>query len=276
QRIPLLPTPDWSERDYDIDADPLWTYSPEPQPFEQLYYYHTDHLGTPQELLDAEGNLAWSADYKAWGEAKAAISDAAKRAGISNPLRFQGQYFDHETGLHYNRHRYYDPQIGRFISKDPISLMGGLNIFAYAPNPVHWVDPQGLAANGQLGTYGTLTGRANRRDQLEAHELIRNEALEQMGCGAKTKKGNPKRHPDNPSIALDLPTHDNVHIIENDLAKQHLGVGVNEFQLDNNRPTKRQMDVWQGALRKSGVGASQARRLRKNSEKFLKDLCCCP
>ncbi|WP_028455420.1 RHS repeat-associated core domain-containing protein [Chitinilyticum litopenaei] len=144
QRIPLLPTPDWSERNYDIDADPLWTYNPEPQPFEQLYYYHTDHLGTPQELLDAEGNLAWSADYKAWGEAKAAISEAAKRAGISNPLRFQGQYFDHETGLHYNRHRYYDPQIGRFISKDPISLQGGLNIFAYAPNPVEWIDPFGL------------------------------------------------------------------------------------------------------------------------------------
>ncbi len=49
---------------------------------------------------------------KAWGEAKAAISEAAKRAGISNPLRFQGQYYDHGTGLHYNRHRYYDTQIG--------------------------------------------------------------------------------------------------------------------------------------------------------------------
>ncbi|WP_373308287.1 RHS repeat domain-containing protein [Chitinilyticum piscinae] len=122
----------------------MWTYSPEPQPFEQLYYYHTDHLGTPQELLDSDGNLAWSADYKAWGEAKAAISEAAKRAGISNPLRFQGQYFDHETGLHYNQHRYYDPQIGRFISKDPIGLLGGLNVHVYARNPIEWIDPLGL------------------------------------------------------------------------------------------------------------------------------------
>ncbi|WP_158380805.1 RHS repeat-associated core domain-containing protein [Chitinilyticum litopenaei] len=168
QRIPLLPTPDWSERDYDYDADPLWTYSPEPQPFEQLYYYHTDHLGTPQELLDSDGNLAWSADYKAWGEAKAAISEAAKRAGISNPLRFQGQYYDHETGLHYNRHRYYDPGVGRFISKDPISLQGGLNIFAYAPNPVEWVDPLGLngvyvfeTSNGQ-----TYVGKGERSRYL--------------------------------------------------------------------------------------------------------------
>jgi RHS repeat-associated protein len=63
---------------------------------------------------------------------------------VKNPLRFQGQYFDHETGLHYNRHRYYDPKIGRFLSKDPIGLMGGFNLYSYAPNPVTWVDPRGL------------------------------------------------------------------------------------------------------------------------------------
>ncbi|AOX99261.1 hypothetical protein BJP62_01610 [Jeongeupia sp. USM3] len=108
-------------------------------------YYHVDHLGTPQLLTDAAGQIAWSAEYKAWGEAKEAISDAAKAAGMQNPLRFQGQYADEETGLHYNRHRYYDPEVGRFVSKDPIGLLGGLNTHAYAPNPVGWVDPRGLA-----------------------------------------------------------------------------------------------------------------------------------
>ena len=49
---------------------------------------------------------------------------------------FQGQYLDHETGLHYNRYRYYDPRVGRFVSKDPISYAGGLNLYAYAPNPL--------------------------------------------------------------------------------------------------------------------------------------------
>jgi RHS repeat-associated protein len=89
-------------------------------------------------MTDEQGNLVWRANYRAWGEAR------ITKEAVKNPIRFQGQYFDHETGLHYNRHRYYDPQIGRFISKDPIGLMGGLNPYAYAPNPVRWVDPRGL------------------------------------------------------------------------------------------------------------------------------------
>ena len=59
-------------------------------------------------------------------------------------LRFQGQYFDAETGLHYNRFRYYDPDIERFVSQDPIGLAGGINNYQYAPNPVGWIDPLGL------------------------------------------------------------------------------------------------------------------------------------
>ncbi|WP_445261596.1 RHS repeat-associated core domain-containing protein [Pseudomonas sp. RL_105y_Pfl2_101] len=57
--------------------------------------------------------------------AKEQRSETAKRADLRNPLRFQGQYFDVETGLHYNRYRYYDPQVGRFIGKDPIGFAGG-------------------------------------------------------------------------------------------------------------------------------------------------------
>jgi RHS repeat-associated protein len=113
---------------------------------EHTAYYHVDHLGTPQTLSDENGDVAWSAEYKAWGEAQVVISEAAKTAGINNPLRFQGQYFDEESGLHYNRHRYYDPEIGRFISSDPIGLMGGFNTHAYAPNPTGWIDPLGLAS----------------------------------------------------------------------------------------------------------------------------------
>ncbi|MFT4173775.1 MAG: RHS repeat-associated core domain-containing protein [Rhodocyclaceae bacterium] len=131
---------------YELDDDPLWTteYAPEDTPFEALGWYQCDHLGTPQELTDEHGQIAWSAHYKAWGQARQVISEAARRAGLRNPLRFQGQYEDHETGLHYNRHRYYDPGSGRFVSRDPIGLAGGINAYGYAPNPLKWVDPLGL------------------------------------------------------------------------------------------------------------------------------------
>jgi len=133
---------------YDIALDPLWNgkFEQEAEPFgkDEIAFYQCDHLGTPQELTDCEGKVAWSAQYKAWGQAKEAISAAAYKGGIRNPIRFQGQYFDEETGLHYNRYRYYDPHGGRYISQDPIRLSGGNNLQQYAPNPTEWVDTIGL------------------------------------------------------------------------------------------------------------------------------------
>ena len=63
---------------------------------------------------------------------------------IEQNLRFQGQYFDAETGLHYNTFRYYDPVVGRFLTQDPIGLYGGINLFRFSPNPYMWIDPLGL------------------------------------------------------------------------------------------------------------------------------------
>ncbi|MBB3638290.1 RHS repeat-associated core domain-containing protein, partial [Variovorax atrisoli] len=134
---------------YDIEQDSLWNGEQRqvPRAFDrrEMAFYQCDHLGTPQELTDHEGSIAWSAQYKAWGEAREAISEAGRRAGFRNPIRFQGQYWDEETGLHYNRYRYYDPFSGRFISKDPIGLQGDINVHLFAPNAVEWVDPMGLA-----------------------------------------------------------------------------------------------------------------------------------
>ncbi|SKA27428.1 RHS repeat-associated core domain-containing protein, partial [Vibrio cincinnatiensis DSM 19608] len=106
----------------------------------QYYVYQCDHLGTPLRLVTPEGDVVWQAHYETWGEAKIAIER------VVNPLRFQGQYYDDETGLHYNLARYYDPRTGRFIQPDPIGLLGGLNHYQYAPNPVMWIDPTGLCA----------------------------------------------------------------------------------------------------------------------------------
>ncbi|WP_167375394.1 RHS repeat-associated core domain-containing protein [Burkholderia metallica] len=108
-------------------------------------FYQNDHLGTPQELLDESGKVVWLGRYRAWGGEKTVWREVPERNEVGNPVRFQGQYCDDETGLHYNRYRYYDPSSGRFVSKDPIRLAGGINVYQYAPNPVEWIDPLGLA-----------------------------------------------------------------------------------------------------------------------------------
>ncbi|OAI16839.1 hypothetical protein BJL95_02405 [Methylomonas sp. LWB] len=105
-------------------------------------------------MTDSTGKIVWSARYRAYGNLALADVEA-----IDNPLRFQGQYYDAETGLHYNLNRYYDPNAGRFIHQDPIGLEGGTNVYRYAPNPLNWVDPLGLvnlntnSATGNFGVY---------------------------------------------------------------------------------------------------------------------------
>lgn len=139
---PALPSNQY--RYYEPEKDPLNKLPQAPVEQPQIYFIHTDHLGTPQEMSDVHGQMVWEARYKAWGQAQEIIAKAAQGAGISCPFRFQGQYYDEESGLHYNRHRYYDPEVGRFISSDPIRLRGGNNLYVYAPNPLEWIDPLGL------------------------------------------------------------------------------------------------------------------------------------
>ncbi|XVN73496.1 Putative deoxyribonuclease RhsC [Oligella sp. MSHR50489EDL] len=104
----------------------------------KLYHYVCDHLGTPQLLMNQGQEVVWEAEAKAWGETRV-ISHASVDDQVINNHRFQGQYYDAESQLHYNTFRYYDPELGRFISQDPIGLMGGINVYQYAPNPVEWV-----------------------------------------------------------------------------------------------------------------------------------------
>jgi len=108
------------------------------KPGEAVYYFHNDHLGTPQILTNDSQGVAWKAVYTPFGEAVPSIQT------VENPFRFPGQYYDPETGLHYNYFRYYNPQTGRYITPDPIGLEGGINLFVYvAGNPINEIDPQG-------------------------------------------------------------------------------------------------------------------------------------
>ncbi|MBQ5949683.1 RHS repeat-associated core domain-containing protein [Massilia sp. ST3] len=168
QALRLAPTTDvkalmaGNDGKYDIALDPLWNgeYEQEAEPFgkEEIAFYQCDHLGTPQELTDHEGKVTWSAQYKAWGQAKEAISEAAYKAGTRNPIRFQGQHLDDETGLHYNRYRYYDPDGARYMTADPIGLLGGMNAYQYAPNPTGWIDPLGLRSKNKKAACPVCSG----------------------------------------------------------------------------------------------------------------------
>ncbi|MFP5393639.1 MAG: RHS repeat-associated core domain-containing protein, partial [Gammaproteobacteria bacterium] len=120
-----------------------------------ISYLQTDHLGTPREVTSSAGDVLWTAQYRTWGTVCSVVTASAPETLSSDdavmalqPIRFQGQYFDEETSLHHNNFRYYDPDIGRFISVDPIGLAGGLNNFRYAPNPTTWIDPLGLKCEG--------------------------------------------------------------------------------------------------------------------------------
>ena len=121
------------------------------KPLISIYHYHCNHLGTPQELTNQDGDVIWLSYDRAWGGSFDTIykpqfvDNFAITESELQPIKFQGQCLDTETGLHYNRFRYYDSDVGMFISRDPIGLLGGSNIFAYAPNPVMWIDPWGLS-----------------------------------------------------------------------------------------------------------------------------------
>ena len=105
----------------------------------QIYYYHVDHLGTPQAMSDAAGATVWKADYEPFGKATVKVNT------VENNLRLPGQYYDRETGLHYNYFRDYEPGTGRYVQSDPIGLDGGLNLYAYVGgNPITRKDPLGL------------------------------------------------------------------------------------------------------------------------------------
>ena len=114
---------------------------PEYTPARKVHLYHCDHRGLPLALISEDGNTAWSAEYDEWGNQL----NEENPHHLHQPYRLPGQQYDTESGLYYNRNRYYDPLQGRYITQDPIGLEGGWSLYAYPLNPVNGIDPLGLS-----------------------------------------------------------------------------------------------------------------------------------
>jgi RHS repeat-associated protein len=140
----------------------------------KAYSILTDYLGTPQEAYEWWGNKVWAIELEAYGKVKSCEGWLGVPADESFiPFRFQGQYHDMETGLYYNRFRYYSPEEGMYVTaQDPIGLMGGDKLYAYVDNPNAWVDVFGLAVVvGQVADYKTLVSLSDIGDDLDLHHI---------------------------------------------------------------------------------------------------------
>ncbi|WP_431258058.1 RHS repeat-associated core domain-containing protein [Roseateles chitinivorans] len=154
------------------------------------FRFHTDPNGCPTRLTTVDGEIVWAARYEVGGRVLPSVEE------VDCPLRFQGQYHDTETDLHYNRHRYYDAHGGIFLSKDPIGLKGGFNLYRYAPNQFRWIDPLGLtndlsAAQQQID--------AILKEHLPAIQEVTGDPNASVGYRGSTASGISKAH--DPSIA---------------------------------------------------------------------------
>ncbi|HFO7576655.1 TPA: rhs element protein RhsC, partial [Escherichia coli] len=114
--------------------DPVYT------PARKIHLHHCDHRGLPLALISTEGATAWCAEYDEWGN----LLNEENPHQLQQLIRLPGQQYDEESGLYYNRHRYYDPLQGRYITQDPIGLKGGWNFYQYPLNPISNIDPLGL------------------------------------------------------------------------------------------------------------------------------------
>ncbi|WP_016589588.1 RHS repeat domain-containing protein, partial [Yersinia pestis] len=154
----------------------------------KLHYVVADHLGTPRELLNEQGKVVWASRLSTWGQAELWRQAANEEDRVSCNLRFAGQYADAESGLHYNRFRYYDGETGQYLCPDPIGLEGGLNPYGYVHNPVSWVDPLGLATCPMREVNGTKIFGKGQKDGTPGHDQFSEVIANKLAMSGKFKE----------------------------------------------------------------------------------------
>ena len=191
--------------------------------------------------------------YDAWGRIKKLIIN-----DVDQPLRLQGQYFDRETGLYYNRFRYYEPHIGSFISQDPLGLAAGENVYRFGPNAQVWIDPLGLCIKEyDIKKYGEFKNHPG--DSLTGHELLQNAWLEANGFGPRGGKWSNQ----NPAIALkENPMHKTISSAQRSLK-------LNTKNLSNVSWRKNVLDNI-SIMKNAGVPRAKIAELAKEVKIFAK------
>ncbi|EOG5456751.1 RHS repeat-associated core domain-containing protein [Cronobacter turicensis] len=125
-------------------------------------------------MTDIDGQTVWRRQFSSWGETERELS--VPQWQVPQNLRFQGQYLDRESDLHYNLFRYYDPVAGRYTQMDPIGLAGGLNTYSYVGDPLVWVDPLGLICTKGINKRNHITSRwvdhLSGKKTHEVHDLL--------------------------------------------------------------------------------------------------------
>ncbi|SIT01214.1 RHS repeat-associated core domain-containing protein [Zobellia uliginosa] len=185
------------------------------------------------------------------------------------PFQYLGQYKDAETGLYYNRFRYYSPDLGTYISQDPIGLESGEpNFYAYIKDSNCWIAPLGLLGIGEVAGY---MSDAHKKDGLDAHEMLRNAFLKDSPLTDITTRSGAKG---NPAMALNKPLHKAVHDAEARI-KASLGMSRNQYFKRAKGNIRVMYQAMQEVLVDTGViTQQQLRNMRKQVEKFAKSKGC--
>lgn len=186
------------------------------------YSIITDYLGTPVEMCDGNGAQTWSVEYDIYGKIRKLYTGRATDC----PFRYQGQYEDEETGLYYNRFRYYDPEDGIYISQDPIRLLGGLRLYAYVKDTNWWLDLLGFT-----GTYMFTDGTTNYIGKGPSDRMYAS-MTERVGGKGNVTQG----------LHVDYGSNDIGLMVEAELMDRHNALGDPSYANAINSPGKKKLE----------------------------------
>jgi RHS repeat-associated protein len=162
-------------------------------------YFAADRRGTVFATSGVSGEIEGLFEYEAFG----ALTTAGNTDGTPPPFRLRGQYYDEETGLHYSLHRYFEPATGRFITRDPLGIAAGRNLYQFGPNPITWEDPFGLSSECQGDVFYRAMSDKEKKKVMADCQLHakaskcpegpyvtqnREEAASKLGTGKKKNK----------------------------------------------------------------------------------------